>query len=245
MGQKPKVYLQGSYRNHTNIRGDSDVDIVVEASNIIYDENQSTSRRNREAEEDCRWFKSEFKSALINYYGYTNVSESSNGKCIKVSGSGNRLNADVVPCVTHRHFSPDGDPIHGITFWTNNGTQIVNYPKLHLENGAKKNKDCEENFKPIIRVFKNARNAVYSDFPSYFLECLLYNIHYQCFSGDFSQSFPLILQHLTEFKNCGELKFFDCQNELQGIFGPEPYEIDIKHAYELIKLLNELWERRL
>ena len=29
------VYLQGSYPNYTNIRGDSDVDVVVETSNTF------------------------------------------------------------------------------------------------------------------------------------------------------------------------------------------------------------------
>ena len=31
----PSVYLQGSYRNHTNIAGDSDVDVVVESSGVF------------------------------------------------------------------------------------------------------------------------------------------------------------------------------------------------------------------
>ena len=31
----PSVYLQGSYRNHTNIAGDSDVDVVVESSGVL------------------------------------------------------------------------------------------------------------------------------------------------------------------------------------------------------------------
>ena len=35
---RPSVYLQGSYRNHTNIAGDSDsdVDVVVESGNLFY-----------------------------------------------------------------------------------------------------------------------------------------------------------------------------------------------------------------
>ena len=33
----PDVYLQGSYRNDTNIYGDSDVDVVAECSGIFYD----------------------------------------------------------------------------------------------------------------------------------------------------------------------------------------------------------------
>ena len=32
----PSVYLQGSYRNHTNFAGDSDVDVVVETSGVFY-----------------------------------------------------------------------------------------------------------------------------------------------------------------------------------------------------------------
>ena len=32
---KPEVYLQGSYRNSTNIRGDSDVDIVVQLNSTF------------------------------------------------------------------------------------------------------------------------------------------------------------------------------------------------------------------
>ena len=34
--EAPAVYLQGSFRNHTNIAGDSDVDVVVEASGVFY-----------------------------------------------------------------------------------------------------------------------------------------------------------------------------------------------------------------
>ena len=33
---RPSVYLQGSYRNHTNIAGDSDVDVVAESANLFY-----------------------------------------------------------------------------------------------------------------------------------------------------------------------------------------------------------------
>ena len=33
---KPEVYLQGSYPNHTNIYGDSDVDVVAETSSVFY-----------------------------------------------------------------------------------------------------------------------------------------------------------------------------------------------------------------
>ena len=35
-GMNYRVYLQGSYPNHTNIRGDSDVDVVVETDGVFY-----------------------------------------------------------------------------------------------------------------------------------------------------------------------------------------------------------------
>jgi len=31
------MYLQGSYRNHINVAGDSDVDIVAESADVFYD----------------------------------------------------------------------------------------------------------------------------------------------------------------------------------------------------------------
>ena len=32
----PRVYVQGSYRNHTNVAGDSDVDVVAETPGVFY-----------------------------------------------------------------------------------------------------------------------------------------------------------------------------------------------------------------
>ena len=35
-GMRPEVYLQGSYPNHTNTRGNSDVDVVAEMDCVYY-----------------------------------------------------------------------------------------------------------------------------------------------------------------------------------------------------------------
>ena len=35
-GMKPDIYLQGSYANSTNIRGNSDVDVVAEMTCVYY-----------------------------------------------------------------------------------------------------------------------------------------------------------------------------------------------------------------
>ena len=238
------VYLQGSYRNHTNIRGDSDVDIVVEASNVFYhDVPDVLARQMSFFQGPYGWseFRSEVKKALINYYGYQMVTESRTGKCIKVAG-GYRLDSDVVPCATFKHYVNTSYAASGITFWTNDNTQIVNYPKLHFENGSRKNTGCYGRYKPTVRVFKNARNAVGVTFPSYFLECILYNVPDYCFVSRHSDTFSRVAGFLLGAMNNGSLAGFQSQNEQQSLFGNEAHQTDLRSAETLITKLVDLWE---
>lgn len=237
-GMNHTVYLQGSYPNHTNIRGDSDVDVVVETSNAYYHDLITYSHS---GSYDWRQFRDEVKCALTNYFGSNKVRESRNGKCIKVEGSQYRLNADVVPCATFKRFEGLSHIATGITFWTNSGTQIINYPKLHLKNGSLKNTACGDRFKPNVRVFKNARSEMDNNFPSYFLECLIYNVPKECFSEHLSLAFLKILTYLLDAISDGSLKEFRCQNEQQKIFGYEQHQIKLSDAVTLINELVALW----
>ena len=238
------VYLQGSYPNYTNIRGDSDVDVVVETSNTFYHDLSSELRARMEFVRSTygwREFRSEVKAALSDYYAPNNVRDSRNGKCIKVAGSENRLKADVVPCATFKRYKGINHVASGITFWTRNGVQVVNYPKLHIENGSRKNSACSDRFKPIVRVYKNARNEIGNDFPSYFLECLLYNAPTRCFAETLANSFRQILFFLNDASHDGSLANFRCQNEQQNIFGNELHQTNLRDAQILINELLELW----
>ena len=240
-----KVYLQGSYPNFTNIRGDSDVDIVVETTNVFYhnvpNEHRTLYGLTGKGSYDWKEFRAEVKNALLNYYGNNEVVESQSGKCIKVIGTGSRLNADVVPCVTYRKYTNYSHFVLGITFWTKHNLQIVNYPRNHLENGSDKNSQCGKNYKPTVRIFKNARNAANSDFPSYFLECMLYNVSNNCYSGSFSELFYKVLKFLHGAKTDGTLQNFQCQNEQQYMFGNELHQVNLSSARDLIDELIELW----
>ena len=241
-----EIYLQGSYPNHTNIRGDSDVDIVVETSNVFYHDVPSylEARAGIGPRGAYTWkqFRAEVLYALVTYYGQDAISESSSGKCINVSGRGShRLDADVVPCATFRRYVDESHVASGITFWTKFGVQIINFPKLHIINGSRKNNLCNDHYKPNIRVFKNARNVVRHDFPSYFLECLLYNIPTTCFTTKHSETFFMVLKSLCQANNDGSLANFVCQNEQQLMFGPGLHQIDIGLARSLIISLVDLW----
>ena len=160
-----------------------------------------------------------------------------------MGGAGDRLNADVVPCSEYRHYSGRGGYAKGITFWTLSHVQVVNYPEVHYANGTRRNDMCNGNYKRMIRVFKNARNAAGSDFPSYFLECLLYNVSAFRFSGGYQTMFHGILTDLLTARQSGTMQTWMCQNGQQQIFGNEVHQIAVAAAYACVDALVDLWNQ--
>ena len=235
-----QVYLQGSYANSTNIRGDSDVDIVVETQNVFYHNVPLHLLQQYGIEPGAyRWpqFRAEVLQALREYYGTDSVTDGN--KAIRVLGNDSRLNADVVPCAEYRHYHG----IHyaeGITFWTRDGVQVVNFPKRHRENGARKNEECAMRYKPNIRVLKNARNSAGNTFPSYFLECLVYNVPVRFFEPRFAPTFRNVVDYLAAADD-ETLGSFCCQNEQQFLFGTELHQADLQSARQFIRALVHLW----
>ena len=242
-GMDHKVYLQGSYRNHTNIRGDSDVDIVVETSAVFQSNlTPADKARLRLYPGEYQWdgFRDQVKSALTTFYGARAVSEGN--KCLKVAGSGNRLNADVVPCMTYRNYDKTlTSHAAGITFRTRFDIWIINYPKLHYDLGTLKNAACGENYRRNIRVFKNARNRAGNDFPSYFLECLLFNVPTDRFTNSHARTCEGALNYLVRAKNTGSLAAFVCGNGQQHMFGTALHQTSLESAHVLISSLVNLW----
>lgn len=78
-----EVYLQGSYKNHTNIRGDSDVDLVVQLNSTFYKDlldlsPQEVSLYEQEfSNASYNWpdFRRDVIHALQNYYSQEIISE--------------------------------------------------------------------------------------------------------------------------------------------------------------------------
>lgn len=240
------VYLQGSYPNYTNIRGDSDVDVVIETSNVFYHNvpEQLRGQYGLTTPANYSWqdFRTQVRRALTNYYGSAAVTDGN--KSLKVAGNSSRLAADVVPCNTYRLYDGPWAYGTGMTFWTRSGIQIVNFPKAHLSNGANKNRRCGTHYKPNVRMFKNARNRAHSNFPSYFLECLIYNVPDNCFSANHGDTFVAIVNYLLQAIDSGSVTSFRCQNERQLLFGVEPYQIDTASAIRFVNAMVALWNNR-
>ena len=103
------------------------------------------------------------------YYGSAAVSEGN--KSLKVESGTSRLPSDVVPCLEHRKYSyvrsaSQQSYVKGIVFYAQReNRRVVNFPKVHYDNGARKNNDANTRgtYKPTVRMFKNARSRLVND----------------------------------------------------------------------------------
>lgn len=250
-GVKYDAYLQGSYRNSTNIRGDSDVDLVLELeSTFRYDLDllsETTKELVRRSITPSQYSWTQFREhvidALESYFGRWNVSPGN--KAVKLKPSPSRLAADVVVCMTHRKYTGLGTWIEGLIFWTQQERrEIINYPKIHFNNGVAKNDNTSSRYKRTVRMFKNARNYLEMKgrideglAPSYFLECLIYNASDWRFDSSLQSTYESIVDWILTSELSGLL----CQNRQQYLFGSSPEQWSVTNAKALGRDLQYLW----
>ncbi|MBD1853194.1 nucleotidyltransferase [Cyanobacteria bacterium FACHB-502] len=244
-------YLQGSYRNFTNVRGDSDVDLVVELTSVFYSSltvEEKSQLGLIPAEYSWSAFRQDVIAALSQCYGSQYV-DTSGGKSVKLLPNSGRLKADVVVAATYRHYEKM-QLVEGMTFWTVPGRQqICNFPKRHYDNGALKNSDQQTCgwYKPTVRVFKNARSRISAGLlfpkkiPSYFIECLLYNVPNNKFGVSYQSTFTSSINWLSNELSNGNWQKFVCQNEMSYLFGNSSVQWNIDDARDYIRKLIDLW----
>ena len=103
-------------------------------------------------------------------------------------------------------------------------------------------------------MFKNARNYAVKKHlleseniaPSYFLECLLYNIPNSYFIGNESEIFFKTLKWL--YVNRANLSNLKCQNKIQNLFGYDTSYFaynkwNTGNAIKFINVLAEIWDK--
>lgn len=235
-----EVYLQGSYANYTNIYGDSDVDIVVrlrstwrsDLSDLSPEEKRAYDEAYVDAHYTGRDFYEDVRTSLYRRFKRANVYPGTKAIKVERDGAPIPVDADVVPCVVHRNYNyfhgktdNEQDYDEGMNFQTRDGgRQIVNYSQLHQTAGEQKNQleRTSGNYKPTIRMFKNARNKMREEriivddaAPSYYIECLLSNVPDRHFQGITTTRFESIVGYLdgaalSSFtEQCGMRPLFD------------------------------------
>lgn len=252
-----KVYLQGSYANDTNTRGDSDVDVVVELVGVFHSNKHQLTALELDLHEktyslasyDWDSLRSDVIRALGLYYGESYI-DTSGSKSVKVLPNSGRLHADVVPVISYRKYHYfNGMHNHskdvGVSL-TNMTTKsrIINYPEKHYQNGVLKHKGTNNLFKPTVRMIKNAVSYLVDKgdlkkgiAPSYFLQCMIYNIPPHLFNNDLSQTYFNIVNHLHSTVFSG----FTCQHEMHSLFGSDDTYWNEVDACVTLNALIKLW----
>lgn len=187
-----KVYAKGSYANNTNVKYDSDVDIVVECTDVIYWENADPSAPGYSGGESYSgiWtpehLRKEIGAALRGRFPGS-ITEGTTA--FEVDTSTARVNADVVPSFTFKLYYSSGDFTRGTKVFKKDGSSTENYPNQQLEKGRAKNLRTNYNYKKTVRILKRLENELVGQglcepVPSYVLECLIYN----CSEDNFSKT---------------------------------------------------------
>lgn len=179
--------------------------------------------------------------------------DASGTKAITILPSGNRLKADVLPCHTYKRYDNLREEAEGIAFWNRKTLeQIINFPKQHIRNGEAKNDyyRTQGRYKTSVRMFKNARESIISGndslrqkFPSYFVECLIYNVPDNCFRYSFSDTYIQAVNYLVDAFANGTADKFETQSGLHWLLGSGSVQWSKANAQEFVSSLNSLWSK--
>jgi hypothetical protein len=186
-----EVFAQGSYRNNTNVRLESDVDICVRLMDVFYSDFSSANGFAKadagivDATYSYAQFKNDVERALVGKFGRSTIRRGN--KAFDVHANTYRVDADVVPCLEHRRYTRRDSQgeyqyLSGAEFLSDSGDRIINWPHQHYENGVTKNTATGSRFKFIVRGLKRLRNEMADTgitaakpIPSYLIECLVWN----------------------------------------------------------------------
>lgn len=255
--QNFEVFLQGSYRNSTNIRGDSDVDVVVKLNDTYMPDYSLLDAYTRNVVEGSSSsatytltdFRRDVSNAIRRAFPTHAITEG--GKSIKIPRTANNIPADVVPCLEYRLYRPPqtllGDAIYidGIWLWdVQRNQEVASFPRQSYENGVAKHGRTNEWYKPTVRIFKNARGWMEDNgliqsgtASSHAIECLLYNVPDQQFGSSYGDTFVDVVSWL----NSTDLTNFVCQNGIQRLFDPGRWTTQNAQAY--IGALIQMWNQ--
>jgi hypothetical protein len=183
-----KVFAKGSYANNTNVRSDSDVDIAVKCTDVLYWKESEKGDRTPGKLYEGIWTPAKLRAELVTAMNtkFPGQVDSSGSTAIQINSSSSRVDADAVPCFSYCYYMKYGTR-DGTKIFKTDGSSIVNYPVQQMENGTAKNKATGYAYKKGARLLKRIENVMAADgtfreLPSFFMECLAYNCPDHVFS---------------------------------------------------------------
>lgn len=225
------TFVQGSYRNNTGVRQESDVDVAILYPNSFFHsaipgpftgESLGFSVATYQYSE----FRDDVERALVDHFGRPAVKNGD--KAFKIRENTYRVDADVVPCFRYIQYSKSGDRLiseDGTCLWSRSGSLITNFPEQQYQNGVQKNSETLLRFKAMVRVIKKLScemedSGVASARPmkSFLIECLVWNCQNGCFLEEtlFNRVESILLFIYAGTKD-GSSKFFE-ENVIKPLF---------------------------
>ena len=125
-----KVYAKGSYPNNTNVRSDSDVDIAVECTDVLYWEESEEENHTPSDPYEGIWTPAKLRAELLSamkakFPGQVN---SKGSTAIQINSNSARVDADVVPCFSFRYYMKYGSSEGTKSLIRTNATHKITSP---------------------------------------------------------------------------------------------------------------------
>jgi len=182
---------KGSYKNNTNVKADSDVDIAVIDTDLYYYDTSLLTPADQAAISgggvasasplQGMRLRTELEKALTAKFG--SACDTSGKTAITITENSGRVSADAVPSFPFWLYYYDAlgrvTHVEGTKTFRKDGSQVVNYPEQQYTNGVAKNQATGRRYKFLVRILKRLENDLVkagklTELPSYFMECLVY-----------------------------------------------------------------------
>lgn len=219
-----EIFVQGSYANNTNVKTESDIDVCIMLKDTFYteypdnltDDHYGFSRGTN----NFATYRKQVINALIKKFGEENLKLGN--KSIKIKSNNYRVDADAVPSFQYRNYRYNNSLnrdvfIEGVKFYSQTNDEIINYPKIHINNGRDKNQYTQRRFKRLVRIFKRIRYKMIDDnepvnkgISSFLVESLLWNVpntifnNYQSWTDRVKESIRYLYEKTENEINCKE-----------------------------------------
>ncbi len=228
-----KVFPQGSYKNRTNVRKDSDVDIGILCNDTFFMKLPKGYEMGdfgiKPATYHYEQFKNEVEEALVGYFGRDSVKRGN--KAFDLKENSYRVEADVAPFFEHRRYPKDGSYLSGVELRPDNGRppKVINWPEQHYQNGVSKNTDTNRRFKSLVRITKSLcnemadnGNAQAQQIMGFLLECLIWNVPndnfgHHTWTSDVRACLMFLFNNTMKDDQCSE---WGEVSDLKYLFGP-------------------------
>lgn len=255
--EKCDIYIQGSYRNGTMTTENSKLEIIVEFPLDAFGQVEIYPiLKTKKILVDSKFVKQRvvnfkpalslgfIKNDLYNYLFETTQNSGifKNNKTITFPESRNfPIAVEVLP-----GYGLKNDITKAVIIWDSLiNKYVASFPELHCENLQKKNEKTNGNFIKIVRAVRTLRDLMIQNdiintgfAPSYFMECLLYNVPDVIYTGNKLSN--IYLKLINYLRNCN-LNNFVCAHEQFKMFGNNSDAWTTIKARSFIKLLIDIW----